>query len=164
MDNNTLQTIKDIVLIVVPIITAYFTYRTNKKSKKELNAELEVHLKEQDNETANELKKMQKQLEVQNMQSSWETSTPTTQKYIDEAGAKRYGNVSNLTPLVSQIYGEIQNGNLDVEDLKILKKMLLSIQLPAEDEELYPYEILKLMGYKKLLHYIDKLIHCMEEK
>ena len=93
MDDNTLQTIKDIVLIVVPIITAYFTYRTNKKSKKELNAELEVHLKEQDNETANELKKMQKQLEVQNMQSSWETSTPTTQKYIDEAGAKRYGSL-----------------------------------------------------------------------
>ena len=35
MDNNTLQTIKDLVLIAVPIITAYFTYRTNKKSKKE---------------------------------------------------------------------------------------------------------------------------------
>ena len=162
MDDNTLQTIKDIVLIVVPIITAYFTYRTNKKSKKELNAELEVHLKEQDNVTSNELKKMQKQLEVQKMQSSWETSTPTTQKYIDEAGTKRYGNVSNLAPLVSQIYGEIQNGNLDIEDLKTLKKMLLSIRLPAEDEELYPYEIPKLMGYKKLLRYIDKLIENME--
>ncbi|HIS77369.1 MAG TPA: hypothetical protein IAB51_11285 [Candidatus Merdivicinus excrementipullorum] len=160
--DNVLQAIKDIVLIAVPIITAYITYRTNKKSKKELNAELEVRLKEQDNETANEIKKMQKQLEVQNMQSSWENSTPTTQKYIDEAGIKRYGNVSSLTPLVSQIYQEFQNKNLDVEDLKTLKKMLLSIQLPAEDEELYPYEIPKLMEYKKLLRYIDKLIANLE--
>lgn len=103
----TLQTIKDIVLIAVPIITAYSTYRTNKKSKKELNDELEVRLKKQDNETTNQLKKMQKQLEVQNMQSSWETSILTTQKYIDEAGARRYGNVSSLTALVSQTYVEI---------------------------------------------------------
>ena len=46
------QAIKDIVLITVPIITAYLTYRSNKKSKKELNDELEVRLREQDNETA----------------------------------------------------------------------------------------------------------------
>ena len=45
--NIDLQTIKDIVLISVPIITAYFTYRANKKSKKELNNELEVRLREQ---------------------------------------------------------------------------------------------------------------------
>ena len=56
--NIDLQTIKDIVLISVPIITAYFTYRANKKSKKELNNELEVRLREQDNETANEIKKI----------------------------------------------------------------------------------------------------------
>ena len=33
------QAIKDIVLITVPIITAYLTYRSNKKSKKKLNDE-----------------------------------------------------------------------------------------------------------------------------
>ncbi|MFR8064772.1 hypothetical protein [Thomasclavelia spiroformis] len=47
---------------------------------------------------------------------------------------------------------------MDVEDLKTLNIMLLSIQLPDESEELYPHKISKLMGHKKLLRYIDKLI------
>ena len=101
--NIDLQTIKDIVLISVPIITAYFTYRANKKSKKELNNELEVRLREQDNETANEIKKMQKQLEVRNMENSWNTSTPTTQKYLDEVDVRRSGNVMSLQNLIPTV-------------------------------------------------------------
>ena len=97
------QAIKDIVLITVPIITAYLTYRSNKKSKKELNDELEVRLREQDNETANEIKKMQKQMEVRNMESSWDSSTPTTQKYLEEVGHKRCGNVMNLQSLIPPV-------------------------------------------------------------
>lgn len=43
--NFDMQTVKDIVLLIIPIITTWLTYRTNKKSKKELNNELAVYLK-----------------------------------------------------------------------------------------------------------------------
>lgn len=135
-----LQTIKDILLIGVPIITAYLTYCSNKKSKKELNDELEVRLREQDNETANEIKKMQKQMEVRNMESSWDSSAPTTQKYLEEVGYKRCGNVMNLQSLVPSVREEIEQSS-DLEELKAIKDMLLKIELPFDEEHLLPYEI-----------------------
>ena len=120
------QAIKDIVLITVPIITAYLTYRSNKKSKKELNDELEVRLREQDNETANEIKKMQKQMEVRNMESSWDSSTPTTQKYLEEVGHKRCGNVMNLQSLIPPVRWEVEQ-SYDLGELKMIREMLLKI-------------------------------------
>ena len=106
--NFDMQTVKDIVLLIIPIITTWLTYRTNKKSKKELNNELAVYLKKQNNATANEIKKMQKELEVQNMRSSWESSTPLTQKYMEEIEPLRVGNVMNLPNLISAIDQEIK--------------------------------------------------------
>ena len=128
------QAIKDIVLITVPIITAYLTYRSNKKSKKELNDELEVRLREQDNETANEIKKMQKQMEVRNMESSWDSSTPTTQKYLEEVGHKRCGNVMNLQSLIPPVRWEVEQ-SYDLGELKMIREMLLKIELPFDEEQ-----------------------------
>ena len=131
--NFDMQTVKDIVLLIIPIITTWLTYRTNKKSKKELNNELAVYLKKQNNATANEIKKMQKELEVQNMRSSWESSTPLTQKYMEEIEPLRVGNVMNLPNLISAIDQEIKKTN-DLKELKFIKEMLLKIELPFKEK------------------------------
>ena len=157
------QTIKDIVLIVVPIITAYLTYRSNKKSKKELNNELEVRLREQDNETANEIKKMQKQMEVRNMESSWDSSTPTTQKYLEEVGYKRCGNVMNLQSLISFVRWEVEQ-NSDLCELEMIREMLLKIELPFDEEHLLPHEIPHLIQFKKLLTFLEQKISNIESQ
>lgn len=155
------QTIKDIVLITVPIITAYFTYRSNKKLKKELNNELEIRLREQDNATANEIKKMQKQMEVRNMESNWDSSTTTTQKYLEEVGPTRCGNVMNLQNLVPSVWHEVEQ-NSDLGELKMIKEMLLKIELPFNEEHLLSHEIPYLIQYKKLLSYFEQKITILE--
>lgn len=160
--NIDFQTIKDVVLIVVPIITAYLTYRSNKKSKKELNHELEIRLREQDNETANEIKKMQKQMEVRNMESSWDSSAPTTQKYLEEVGFKRCGNVMNLQNLVPSVRGEIEQ-SFDLEELKEIREMLLKIELPFDEEHLLPYEIPLLIQFRRLLAFLEQKISTLEQ-
>lgn len=157
-----MQTVKDIVLLIIPIITTWLTYRTNKKSKKELNNELAVYLKKQDNATANEIKKMQKELDVQNMRSSWESSTPLTQKYMEEIEPLRVGNVMNLPNLISAIDQEIKKTN-DLKELKFIKEMLLKIELPFEEEHLLPHELTNLIHFKKLLNYLDQKIEEKEK-
>lgn len=157
------QTIKDIVLIVVPIITAYLTYRANKKSKKELNDELEVRLREQDNETANEIKKMQKQMEVRNMESSWDSSAPTTQKYLEEVGYKRCGNVMNLRSLIPSVRLEAEQSS-DLSELKMIREMLLKIELPFDEEHMLPHEIPPLIQFKKLLTFLEQKISTLESQ
>lgn len=157
------QAIKDIVLITVPIITAYLTYRSNKKSKKELNDELEVRLREQDNETANEIKKMQKQMEVRNMESSWDSSTPTTQKYLEEVGHKRCGNVMNLQSLIPPVRWEVEQ-SYDLGELKMIREMLLKIELPFDEEHLLPNEIPQLIQFKKLLSFLEQKISAIENQ
>ncbi len=160
--NFDMQTVKDIVLLIIPIITTWLTYRTNKKSKKELNNELAVYLKKQDNATANEIKKMQKELDVQNMRSSWESSTPLTQKYMEEIEPLRVGNVMNLPNLISAIDQEIKKTN-DLKELKFIKEMLLKIELPFEEEHLLPHELPNLIHFKKLLNYLDQKIEEKEK-
>lgn len=157
-----MQTVKDIVLLIIPIITTWLTYRTNKKSKNELNNELAVYLKKQDNATANEIKKMQKELDVQNMRSSWESSTPLTQKYMEEIEPLRVGNVMNLPNLISAIDQEIKKTN-DLKELKFIKEMLLKIELPFEEEHLLPHELPNLIHFKKLLNYLDQKIEEKEK-
>ena len=160
--NFDMQTVKDIVLLIIPIITTWLTYRTNKKSKKELNNELAGYLKKQDNATANEIKKMQKELDVQNMRSSWESSTPLTQKYMEEIEPLRVGNVMNLPNLISAIDQEIKKTN-DLKELKFIKEMLLKIELPFEEEHLLPHELPNLIHFKKLLNYLDQKIEEKEK-
>ena len=160
--NFDMQTVKDIVLLIIPIITTWLTYRTNKKSKKELNNELAVYLKKQNNATANEIKKMQKELEVQNMRSSWESSTPLTQKYMEEIEPLRVGNVMNLPNLISAIDQEIKKTN-DLKELKFIKEMLLKIELPFEEEHLLPHELPNSIHFKKLLNYLDQKIEEKEK-
>ena len=143
------QAIKDIVLIVVPILTAYLTYRSNKKSKKELNDELEVRLREQDNETANEI--------------SWDSSTPTTQKYLEEVGHKRCGNVMNLQSLIPPVRWEVEQSS-DLGELKMIREMLLKIELPFDEEHLLPHEIPQLIQFKKLLSFLEQKISAIENQ
>ena len=126
-----------------------------------MNNELEVRLREQDNETANEIKKMQKQLEVRNMENSWNTSTPTTQKYLDEVNVRRSGNVMSLQNLIPTVLGQVEQSS-DLDELKLIKEMLLKIELPFDAEYLLPYEIPFLIQFKRLLNFVDQKINNME--
>ena len=127
-----------------------------------MNHELEIRLREQDNETANEIKKMQKQMEVRNMESSWNSSAPTTQKYLEEVGFKRCGNVMNLQNLVPSVRGEIEQSS-DLEELKEIREMLLKIELPFDEEHLLPYEIPLLIQFRRLLAFLEQKISILEQ-
>lgn len=72
---------------------------------------------------------MQKQLEVRNMENSWNTSTPTTQKYLDEVDVRRSGNVMSLQNLIPTVLGQVEQSS-DLDELKLIKEMLLKIELP----------------------------------
>ena len=47
-----LTAIKDILVIISPIIVAYISYRSNKKSKNDIRLEIEKSLKEKDADTS----------------------------------------------------------------------------------------------------------------
>ena len=53
-----LMAIKDILVVLSPIVVAYMSYRSNKKSKREIKQEIEKSLKEKDAETSQMLQKI----------------------------------------------------------------------------------------------------------
>ena len=50
--NAYLTALKDILVVISPIIVAYISYRSNKKSKADIQLELEKSLKEKGAETS----------------------------------------------------------------------------------------------------------------
>ena len=44
--------LKDVLVVIAPIIIAYISYRSNKKSKEDIRLEIEKSLKEKDAETS----------------------------------------------------------------------------------------------------------------
>ena len=75
------------------------------------------------------------------MENSWNTSTPTTQKYLDEVDVRRSGNVMSLQNLIPTVLGQVEQSS-DLDELKLIKEMLLKIELP------FDAEYLLLMVYK----------------
>ena len=63
--------IKDILIIIVPVVVAYLSYRSNKKTENDIRLELEKSLKEKDADTAQMLSKINAELESQKQISSW---------------------------------------------------------------------------------------------
>ena len=57
--------IKDILVVVAPIIVAYISYRSNKKTAHDIQLELEKNLKEKDADTNQMLTKINAELESQ---------------------------------------------------------------------------------------------------
>lgn len=130
-----------------PILVAYRSY---KKSKREIKQELEKSLREKDAETTQILTKINAELESQKQMAVWNNSLPQTDKYIEEVGIKRYGNISGITELVSKINGVLENANISIDELRDIKGMLQKIKLPVDKENLYPYEIPSMISYKRI--------------
>ena len=62
---NAMSILKEILLVLTPIIVAYFSYRSNKKSKNEVQQEIEKILQEKNAETSQILQKINAELDSQ---------------------------------------------------------------------------------------------------
>ena len=65
---------KELLLVLSPIIVAYTNYRSNKKTRKDIQLELEKNLKEKDAETAQLLQRIWAELESQKQLEVWKKS------------------------------------------------------------------------------------------
>ena len=153
-----LTALKDIIVIFSPIVVAYISYKSNKKSRKEIQLEIENTLKEKDAETNQILQKMSAELENQKQLSVWNNSLPQTDKYAELAGTERYGNISGISALVNYVRTLLNNNDYTHDDLVELQKLLSKIKLPLDGEALFPYEIPYIISYKNLVRDIDHLL------
>lgn len=112
-----LMALKDILVILSPIIVAYMSYRSNKKSRKDIQLEIEKSLKEKDAETSQLLQRIAAELESQKQLAVWNNSLPQTNEYAQLAGIERYGNISAIAGLVNAIRGSIESGTFTQEEL-----------------------------------------------
>lgn len=150
--------IKDFLVVLMPAVIAYINYRGNKKTRRDVKMELEKNLKEKDADTAQMLEKINAELESQKQITMWQNSLPQTDKYIEKVGIERYTNVSSLFDLVNKLQPVINREDITAEELGSIKDMLLKIDLPVNDDTLYPFEIPYLFAFKSLLMQIDGMI------
>ena len=150
--------IKDILVIVAPIVVAYISYRSNKKTTHDIRLELEKSLKEKDADTTQMLAKISAELESQKQIISWQNSLPRVDNYVNQMDQVRYGNISGLPDLTQKVTGYITRNDLPLEELKDIHAMLLKINLPTNETELYPFEIPIMIDFKKMLHTIEEKI------
>ena len=64
--------IKDFLVVVAPIVVAYISYRSSKKTARDIRLELEKSLKEKDADTTQMLAKISAELESQKQIISWQ--------------------------------------------------------------------------------------------
>ena len=150
--------IKDILVIVAPIVIAYISYRSNKKTTHDIRLELEKSLKEKDADTTQMLTKINAELESQKQIISWQNSLPRVDCYVNQMDQIRYGNISALPDLTQKVTTSISRNDLPLEELKDIHAMLLKIKLPTNETELYPFEIPIMIDFKKMLHTIEEKI------
>lgn len=153
-----LAAIKDIIVVLTPIVVAFISYRSNKKTKEDIRFEIEKSLKEKDAETTQIIQKINAELESQKQLVSWNNSLPQVNKYTDLADPERYGNISSLTMLINCVGNYIDNVKLSTEELNEIKDLLGKIKLPLDEEKLFTYEIPYLIDYKRLIRKIDMKI------
>lgn len=150
--------IKDILVIVAPIVIAYISYRSNKKTTHDIRLELEKSLKEKDADTTQMLTKINAELESQKQIISWQNSLPRVDCYVNQMDQIRYRNISALPDLTQKVTTYISRNDLPLEELKDIHAMLLKIKLPTNETELYPFEIPIMIDFKKMLHTIEEKI------
>ena len=146
--------LKDILVISIPIIVAFISYKGSKKSQKDIKLEVERITKEKEAETKQILEKISAELESQKQLLSWQNSLPQTNEYTKLIETKRFGNISALPQLCQSIY-VILNSNPSLDALTELTRMLERIDLPGEDAELYPHEVSILLSYKMARNSVD---------
>ena len=77
-----LTALKDIVIVLAPIIVAYISYKSNKKNRRDIKLEIEKISKEKEAETKQILEKISAELESQKQLMSWQNSMPQTNEYL----------------------------------------------------------------------------------
>lgn len=153
-----LEIIKDIMVILIPSAASIITCIINKKTRKAIQQELENNLKEKDAETLQIIQKINAELESQKQLVSWNNSMPQVNDYTNLSDTERYGNISGLNDLIVKIRNYINTSPLTVGELTEIKNLLLKINLPLNEEHLFPYEIPNIINYNKLIRDIDEMI------
>ena len=156
--DNYLIALKDVLVVLAPILIAYINYRSNKKTEKDIRLEIEKNLKEKDADTFQMVQKIYAELESQKQLTAWNNSLTQTEEYTKLAGAERYGNICSLADLTNKIQFYINNNNLSVQELNEIKILLAKVDIPLDSEHLYAYEVPFIIEYNKLIKVIDGLI------
>lgn len=156
-----LTALKDVLVVIAPIVIAYISYRSNKKSRNDIKLEVEKITKEKEAETRQILDKIGAELESQKQLIVWQNSMPQTNEYLGLLNKKRAGHVSALPKLCLDINTILQSGP-SVETLTELNQMLDRIELPKDDEDLFPHEVPIILDFRKLRReineYLDRLL------
>lgn len=162
--NEYLTALKDILIVLSPIIVSYISYRSNKKTKEDIRREIEKSLKEKDAETSQIIQKINAELESQKQISSWNNSLPQVNEYSSLAGPERYGNICSLSQLIPNLETYIKHPDISIVELKEMKKLLNKIKLPLDEDNLFTYEIPYIIDYKRLIRKINLLIQTFENE
>ena len=152
--------LKDILVISIPIIVAFISYKSSKKSQKDIKLEVERITKEKEAETKQLLEKISAELESQKQLLSWQNSLPQTNEYTSLLDKKRFGHISAL-PQLCQSINLILNANPSLEVLTELTKMLDRIELPDDETDLFPHEVPILLNYKMARKNVDVLMNSL---
>lgn len=154
-----LTALKDILVVLAPVVVAYISYRSNKKSHNDIKLEVEKITKEKEAETRQILEKIGAELESQKQLISWQNSMPQANEYISLLDTKRAGHISAL-PMLCQNIRALLQANPSMELLTEMNQMLDRIELPKDDDDLFPHEVSIILNYKMLRKEIDEQLHC----
>lgn len=155
---ETWEIIKDLAVILIPSVTSIITCLSTKKTKKDIQLDLEKNLKEKDADTLQIIQKINAELESQKQLSSWNNSMPQVNEYTSLSDIERYGNIGGLHDLIIKIRNYINTRPLTIAELIEIKNLLLKVNLPLNEEHLFPYEIPNIIAYNKLIRDIDEMI------
>ena len=133
---ETWEIIKDIAVVLIPSGVSIITCIINKKTKKDIQLELEKNLKEKDADTLQIIQKINAELESQKQLVSWSNSIPQTNAYTELAGTERYGNINTLHDLIDKVYNYINTQNLSTAELEEIQSLLMKVNLPLEEDHL----------------------------
>lgn len=158
---DTWEIIKDIAVVLIPSIASIVTCFINKKTKKDIQLELEKNLKEKDADTLQIIQRINAELESQKQLLSWNNSMPQVNEYTNIVGVERYGNIGALQDLNSKVRKFIETKSPTLEELKEIKELLLKVKLPQNEEHLFPHEVPLLIEYNKLVRDIDDRIFAL---
>jgi len=161
--NTYLIAIKDVLVVLAPIVVAYISYRSSKKTQGDIKLEVERITKEKEAETKQILDKIGAELESQKQLMTWENSIPQTNEYSNQIGAKRFGNVSALPKLCQDVMA-ILNSNPSVEIVNELNNLLDRIDLPNDEEELFPHEVPILFNYMLMREAVNAYIRTISKE
>lgn len=156
--SDYLVALKDILVILTPVAVAWISYRGMKKTQKDIRLEVEKVTKEKEAETNQLLQKIGAELESQKQLLSWQNSMPQTTEYMAEVGSIRCGTICSLSDLAIKTHCLLDSQNYSRAELLELQSMLKRLDLPSNEEVLYPHEIPHLMQYASLIKRIDSII------